>query len=172
MKRRVDPSQHARKARRSDLDDRVYARRRRAAEHQRAQKDRAAFDPEPPTDDDWVVPDTETDGLHRIGAPTAIGESLQRFVERQGWAERLRGADAWSRWDQIVGAELASRCEPVRLAGKILVIRAESQVWATQLRYLIAQLRTNFDRELGVGAVTQIRIEVGPLTGRKSPEQG
>lgn len=117
-----------------------------------------------------MVPDDQ-DGLRRVGPPTTIGQDLQSFIERRGWAERLRGADAWSRWDEIVGRELASRCEPVRLVHQTLTIRAESSVWATQLRYLVTQLTANAQQVLGEGAVTEIRIVVGALEGRTEPDR-
>lgn len=153
-----------------DRDAQIYARRRRTQHARRAAQERATFDPGPPTDDDWVVADPDTDGVRKIGPPTPVGDELARFVQQRGWAERLRGADAWARWDHIVGADLASRCEPVRLAGRTLVVRAESQVWATQLRYLLATLRSNAERELGEGSVREVRVVVGPLEGRTAPE--
>lgn len=166
-----DPIARARRAGAADRDQHVYERRRRAQARQRAVQDRKAFDPAPPTDDDWVVPDPDTDGLRRIGPPTPVADSLAAYIDRRGWGERLRGADAWSRWDEIVGPDLAARCEPVRLAGGSLVVRAESQAWATQLRYLLPQLRLNTDEVLGAGTVRDVRIVVGPLEGRTAPEQ-
>lgn len=169
--REEDPLARDRKAGTVDRDIYVYHRRRRAQARERAQQDRASFDPAPPTDDDWVVPDEDTDGLRRIGAPTPVADTLSSYIERRGWGERLRGANAWSRWDEIVGADLADRCEPVRLAGGSLVVRAESQVWATQLRYLLPRLRSNVDEVLGAGTVQDVRIVVGPLEGRTEPDE-
>lgn len=166
-----DPLARDRRAGAADRDTHVYDRRRRIQARERAKQDRAAFDPAPPTDDDWVIPDEDTDGLRRIGAPTPVSDSLAAYIDRRGWGERLRGANAWTRWDEIVGSDLASRCEPVRLAGGSLVVRAESQVWATQLRYLLPQLRANVDEALGAGTVKDVRIVVGPLEGRTVPEE-
>jgi predicted nucleic acid-binding Zn ribbon protein len=168
---RRDPIAEVRRAGAQDRDERVYERKRARQARQRAKQDREGFDPAPPTDDDWTVPEEATDAIRRISPPEPIGYALGRFVERRGWSERLRGADAWTRWGDIVGDDLASRCEPVRLAGGTLVVRASSQVWATQLRYLSSQLRANAERMLGPGTVTQVRIVVGPLEGRSEPER-
>ncbi|MEX2504559.1 MAG: DUF721 domain-containing protein [Egicoccus sp.] len=166
---RQDPTVEARRAGWQDRDESVYAKKRARQNRERAKQERRAFDPSPPTDDDWTVAEPETDGIRRVSPPTPIGDSLQRFVERRGWDERLRGASAWSRWPEIVGEELAGRCEPVRLAGGTLVIRAESQVWATQLRYLTAQLLDNARAVLG-DEVRELRLTVGPLEGRSVPD--
>jgi predicted nucleic acid-binding Zn ribbon protein len=168
--RREDPTTQVRRAGWEDRDEHLYARKRARQARDRAKQDRKAFDPAPPADEDWTVAEEETDGLRRIRPPTAIGESLEALVRRRGWDERLRATTAWSRWEDIVGPELAGRCEPVRLAGGTLVIRAESQVWATQLRYLTTQLLTNARTVLGEHAVRELRFTVGPLQGEPAAE--
>jgi predicted nucleic acid-binding Zn ribbon protein len=155
----------------ADRDQHLYARKRAAQARQRARLDRRGFDPSPPTDDDWTVPDEETDGVHRVRRPTPVGDSLGAFLDRRGWGERLRAATAWNNWEDMVGADLAARCEPVRLAGGTLVVRAESQVWATQLRYMLPQLRARVEEVLGEGSVSDVRVVVGTLEGRAAPEQ-
>lgn len=165
-----DPVAEARRAGAQDRDERLYERKRAQQARQRARQDRDSFDPSPPDDEDWTVPEVVTDGVRRISPPEPIGDALERFVARRGWDERLRGANAWARWADIVGGDLAERCEPVRLAGGTLVVRASTQAWATQLRYLTGQLRSNAERLLGPGTVTQVRIVVGPLEGRTAPE--
>ena len=159
-----------RRARAADRDEHLYARKRAQQARQRQRAEEAEFDPAPPDDDDWTVPDEQTDALHRLRAPTVLGDSLADFVRRRGWEERLRGASAWSRWDAIVGPELAARCEPLKLVRGVLTIRAESQVWATQLRYMIPQLRANVEAAIGEGAVQDVVIVVGRLEGRDRPD--
>lgn len=153
----------------ADRDERVYERKRANQARQRSRDERAAFDPAPPDDEDWTVAAEETDALVRVTPPTQIDETLRELIERRGWGERLRGASAWSRWDEIVGSDLAARCEPLRLVRGVLTIRAESQIWATQLRYMIPQLRTNVEAALGEKTVRDVKIVVGPLEGRDRP---
>jgi predicted nucleic acid-binding Zn ribbon protein len=167
MSRPADRISRDRRASWEDRESSLYARKRARQARTRAEQDRRAFDPAPPTDDDWTVEEEQTDGLRRVSPPTPVGETLGSLLARRGWDERLRGATAWSRWPDIVGAELAGRCEPVRLAGGTLLVRAENQVWATQLRYLTAQLLANAERLLGAGTVREVRIVVGPLEGRE-----
>jgi hypothetical protein len=143
--------------------DDPYARLRRRQARQRERQDRAAFDPRPPNDDDWTIEEEDTDGLRRLRAPTPIGDTLAGVLQRRGWGERLQAATLAGRWADLVGPQLAERCEPVRLAGGCLVVRAESQTWATQLRYLHAQLQTNANDLLGSEKVREVRIVVGPL---------
>lgn len=158
-----DPVGAARRAAAGDRDAAIYARKRWRRAQERAKQERQQFDPSPPSDDDWIVAEEGTDGVRKLSRPLAVGEALEQVVRRRGWDERLRGAAAWTRWEEIVGSNMARRCEPVRLAGGVLVVRAESPVWATQLRYLIPQLRANATEVLGTGAVRRVHIVVGPL---------
>ena len=165
MSRPPDPAHDPRTARHRDRDERVYDRRRRADARRRARLEREAYDPSPPTDDDWVTPDPDTDGVRRVRPPTPIGADLERVLAQRGWSERLRATRVFTRWAEIVGTDLASRCEPVRIAGGILVIRAESQVWATQLHYLTPTLLRSATQVLGSETVREVRLVVGPLQG-------
>jgi hypothetical protein len=152
----------------SRADD-PYARLRWRRARQREREDRADFDPRPPTDDDWTVEEEDTDGLRRLRAPTVVGDTLAGVLQRRGWGERLHAATLAGRWADLVGPQLAERCEPVRLAGGCLVVRAENQTWATQLRYLHTQLQTNANELLGAVRVREVRIVVGPLERDHGP---
>jgi len=119
---------------------------------------RPLADPE----DDWAVP--ADDRLRQARAPQGIGDLLEGFIDRRGWADRLRSTAVFRHWEQIVGPQLAGRCEPVRLAGGVLVVRAESQSWATQVKYLTGTLKRRAHEVLGQ-PVTQLEIVIGPLQG-------
>lgn len=109
------------------------------------------------------MPEEDTDGLRRLPPPTPIGETLLTELQRRGWGERLHAATLAARWDEVVGPALAPRCEPVRVAGGTLVIRAATAVWATELRYLGPQVLVNVATVLGSDKVAQVRMVVGPL---------
>ncbi|MGH3443346.1 MAG: DciA family protein [Nitriliruptorales bacterium] len=119
-------------------------------------------DPPPPQDVTWV---DEDDTLRTAGSPRALGELLEALAERRRWGARLEAAGIFSSWDEIVGPDFARRCEPVRLAGGVLVVRAESQAWATQIGYLEGEIRRRADEALRPGLVRQVKVTVGPLQG-------
>ncbi len=158
-----DPVASARRASAEDREERFYERKRAQSARRRAQLERRAFDPAPPSDDDWTVGDDASDGLHRLSPPVTLDDALQTLVRRKGWAEPLRSSAVWSSWTDIVGAELADRCEPVRIANGVLTIRAATQPWATQLRYLVGPLRSKCAEVLGEAVVKDIAIVVGRL---------
>lgn len=112
--------------------------------------------------DDWVVP--ADDRLRKARPPEGLGDLLDGIVRRQGWAERLQSTAVFRDWDQVVGPQLATKCEPVRLAGGVLVVRAESQAWAAQVKYLTGTVKRRAREVLGQ-PVEQLEIVIGPLQG-------
>ncbi len=138
-----------------------YERERRRHRRRRSEREARRFDPSPPGEDDYAVP--EADRLRRVSAPEPLGEVLEGVAARRDWSERLRGSLVLSRWPQVVGEDLAERCEPVRLAGGILVVRARSQAWATELRYMTDRIRGRANTLLDEELVEQVQVVVGDL---------
>lgn len=149
-----------------DHDDRwgrdPYRPKRARLERRRAELD-DDHRHELPTDEDDTV--EEGARLRRVPSPRAVADLLGGIVNDRGWDERLRGAKLEARWAEIVGQDLARQCEPVRLAGGTLVVRAANRTWATQLRYMTGELRSRAEGVLGEGTVREVRITVGPMGG-------
>jgi len=155
-----DPREDRRTSWGADRDPAAYARRRARQARRRVALDRQVYDPTPPTDDDWVG--TDRSQVTRLPTgPEEISAVLQEVIRQKGWDDRLRGAMLFQRWDQVVGAELAQHCQPVRLAGGVLTVAASSPQWATQLRYMTAQLQLNVNQALGEPLVDSVHITVG-----------
>jgi predicted nucleic acid-binding Zn ribbon protein len=111
--------------------------------------------PDPPDPDD----------PSRAADPAALSGLLEALSERRGWSRRLSGAQVHGRWLEIAGDELARHTEPVRLHGGVLVLRVDSATWATQVRYLSADLTTRANDVLGPGSVQSIKLVTGSLRG-------
>ena len=123
----------------------------------------------PPQPEEWAVAEDDDPHLTRVEGPRALSGELSRLTRRPGWGERLSAARLVAAWPAIVGPDLVAHCEPVRLAGRVLVVRAATPVWATQLRYLTQQLVERADEVLGVGSVTKVDVVVGRLEGAAAP---
>lgn len=160
------------KARRGRKRDAYDPNRDPLVQAQRANRAKRArqhrFDPRPPTDDDWTVADE--DKLWKARIPEPLGNVLGEFLGSRKWDGRVRSASVFDKWPDIVGADVARKCEVVRLAGGQLLIRAENQSWATQLGYMHVQIRRRADEVLEPGLVQEVRIIVGPLQGPATPE--
>ncbi len=60
---------------------------------------------------------------------------------------------------------MAAHCAPERFADGVLVVRADSTTWATQVRLLAPVLQRRLDEEVGAGVVERLEV-LGP--GRPS----
>lgn len=161
MSRRKSGADDARERRSVDRHRDPYAKRRREQEERRQREERDQL--EPPSPDDWTAPDDSGAGLRRLSRPDQLGDLLPDVIARHGWSDRLEASTVVVRWEQIVGAELAKRCEAVRVAGGTLVVRAIDQTWATQLKYMTRQLVERANTVIGRDVVREVRIIVGPL---------
>ena len=93
--------------------------------------------------------------------PPALGDLVETLTSTRGWSKRLRGARIHSCWIDIAGEELARHVRPVRLAGGVLVVEAESPAWATQVQYLAGQLQQRANAVLGADQVRVVTIRSG-----------
>jgi predicted nucleic acid-binding Zn ribbon protein len=115
----------------------------------------------------WPEDFASPEGRPEKPLPPALGALVQSLRSRRGWEARLRGARIHQAWSEIAGEELARHVTPVRLAGGVLVVRAESPAWATQVSYLAPQLLQRANEVLGAGEVRTVTVQAGrPDTDR------
>ncbi|MFE5327009.1 DUF721 domain-containing protein [Embleya sp. NPDC056575] len=111
-------------------------------------------------------------GLKRSGSgpddrdPQPLRQIMGRLVSERGWQTPAAVHGVLQRWPEIVGPALAANCRPERFEDGELVVRAESDNYATQLRWLAPKLLARLNQELGDGTVTYIRV-LGPAQERR-----
>src|SRR4051794_1680532 len=93
--------------------------------------------------------------------PQELGAGLQRLVSERGWDVDLAVGGVLGRWPQVVGPQLAAHCRPESFDDGLLVVRADSTAWATQVRLLAPTVLRRLAEELGDGVVEQLRVQ-GP----------
>jgi predicted nucleic acid-binding Zn ribbon protein len=93
--------------------------------------------------------------------PQTLDTSLGRFVDEQGWDTELRVHGVFSRWDAIVGREVAQHATPEAFADGRLVVRTDSTAWATQMKLLAPDVVRRLNEVLGDETVRVIDV-AGP----------
>ena len=93
--------------------------------------------------------------------PQLLDATIGRLIADQGWATDVRVHGVFTRWDQIVGREVAQHCTPQSFDDGRLVVRTDSTAWATQLKLLAPTVVRRLNEELGDGTVRFIDA-VGP----------
>jgi predicted nucleic acid-binding Zn ribbon protein len=92
--------------------------------------------------------------------PLRLGPALDRVAKRLGAPTAKALSGLFQQWDEMVGAGIAAHTKPVSLKRGVLVVDVDSNAWATQLRYMTADLVAKCCEELGEGAVKQIELRV------------
>ncbi len=134
--------------------------------------------------------ETQSSGSHPDDRdPQTLDSTLGRLVAEQGWGSEVRVHGVFSRWDAIVGRDVAQHVRPVSFvredgdtagaqapgAGR-LVVQTDSTAWATQMRLLAPTVVRRLNEELGDGTVRVIDVQ-GPNVpswkrGRRSVRDG
>ena len=100
--------------------------------------------------------------------PQLLDSTIGRLIADQGWGTDVRVHGVFTRWDHLVGPEVAQHCRPEAFRpgegpedGGTLVVRTDSTAWATQMKLLAPTALRRLNEELGQGTVTLIEV-LGP----------
>lgn len=93
--------------------------------------------------------------------PQLLDSTIGRLVAEQGWSTDVRVHGVFTRWEQIVGREVAQHCAPEAYGDGKLTVRTDSTAWATQVRLLAPTVVRRLNEELGEGTVTVVDV-LGP----------
>ena len=92
----------------------------------------------------------------------SLKAALERALKQRGIEGELKGWDAVREWPRVVGPRIASRTRAVRFHQGALEVQVEGSAWMQELSVLKPQLIRKMNRELGEGAVTELRYLVPP----------
>lgn len=93
--------------------------------------------------------------------PQMLGPIVDKILTERGWTAPVSLGGVVGRWREIVGDQLADHCVVETFDESVLVVRADSTAWATQLRLLQPQLERRLAEEVGEDVVEKIVIR-GP----------
>lgn len=92
--------------------------------------------------------------------PRPLSDGLGAVVRslESGQAGTIRGV--FGAWREIVGPMIAEHTTPMKIDGSTLHLEVDQPAWATQVRFLEADLLTAL-RANGCGELTAINVRVG-----------
>jgi predicted nucleic acid-binding Zn ribbon protein len=102
--------------------------------------------------------------------PELLGMAARDVAKRRGWSSQVAEGAVFGQWPSVVGQHIAEHATPTVLRDGVLSVSAESTAWATQLRFIQAQVLAKIAAEIGDGVVTSLKI-TGPVapSWRKGP---
>lgn len=93
--------------------------------------------------------------------PRAMNDNVTALLRRMGWTENIEVAAVTARWREVIGDQIADHCEPVSFEKGVLLLRASSSAWATQMQLMSGQVRHRLNEEFGREVVKELRF-IGP----------
>jgi predicted nucleic acid-binding Zn ribbon protein len=92
-----------------------------------------------------------------------VGESLDRVAASRGVPLASTLSTVFASWPEMVGESVAQHSRPRSLRDGVLVVAVDEPAWATQLRWLEADLLTRLREVLGPDQVARIEVRVQPV---------
>ncbi len=97
----------------------------------------------------------------RMPFPRPLSGVVQDSLVGLGLAERLREAEIWRIWPNVVGEALASRACPLRIINGTLTVAVSSAPWMQELRFMTAMMKEKLNSCLGAEVVREIVLKAG-----------
>jgi len=89
--------------------------------------------------------------------PTPLNAAMDRLLRSLKGGDRQTTVTVFSRWAELVGDSVAAHVRPLKLDGGTLVVEVDDPAWATQMKFLEADL---LDRLKASGGMSVERIEI------------
>jgi predicted nucleic acid-binding Zn ribbon protein len=93
--------------------------------------------------------------------PRGLGSVLDNLTVDLGWSGTLAKSQLLVSWVDVVGADIASRTNPIAIEDNTLTVACESTAWATQLRLMSSEILTKILQRFPESDVTSVRFQ-GP----------
>ena len=100
--------------------------------------------------------------------PAPIRTVLLDGARRWGLDKPLEIARVFGSWKEMVGDQVAARCEPGSLGNGVLKVWAASAPWANELKYLAPEVIRRVNAAVGQDVVRELRVALRPGPGAPS----
>ena len=97
----------------------------------------------------------------RMRFPLPLADVARQEFTALGLAERLREADIWRLWPEVVGPAVAARAMPLRIIKGILTVVVSSGPWKQELGFLKGMMKDKLNDRLGGEVVRDIVLKSG-----------
>jgi predicted nucleic acid-binding Zn ribbon protein len=90
-----------------------------------------------------------------------VGGAIRRVLDELGHHGSSTSMRIAACWEEAVGTEAASHCQPSALRGGVLEVTVDSSVWSQHLQMRREEILEGLRRELGSDAPADLRFRVG-----------
>jgi hypothetical protein len=93
--------------------------------------------------------------------PRPLATVVQDSVAKLGLAAKLREAEIWRIWPNVVGEAIAQKAAPLRIINGTLTVAVSSSPWLQELRFMTGMMKDKLNTELGQDVVKEIVLKTG-----------
>lgn len=95
--------------------------------------------------------------------PKPLSDLMSETITGMGLADRLREAEIWRLWPEIVGQAIAVQAQPLRIINGTLTVAVASAPWMQELTYLKSMMIGKLNSRLGSDVVKEIVLRSGKI---------
>lgn len=99
----------------------------------------------------------------RMRFPLPLGVVARQELTALGLADRLREADIWRLWPEVVGPTVAAQAMPLRIIKGTLTIAVSSGPWKQELGFLKNMMKDKLNERLEGEVVKEIVLKSGKV---------
>lgn len=99
----------------------------------------------------------------RNDRPVPLSEVLRERVHSLGWELKFREMEAFRRWEEAVGTQIAQRARPSHVKNGRLTVIVDSPSWSQQLAFMKKELLKRFEDLLGEGVIRDLYFVTGEI---------
>lgn len=81
--------------------------------------------------------------------PTSLIDAMRSVLKRLKMDDGDSVGSVFQSWDAVVGPDIAQHIQPVKLDSGVLIVDATDAGWATQFRFLEADVKQRFFEHTG-----------------------
>jgi len=99
----------------------------------------------------------------RLRYPLPLSDVVRVELTAIGLAERLKEAEIWRLWPEVVGKTVAARATPLRIIKGTLTVAVSSGPWKQELTFLKGMMIEKLNERLGGEVVREIVLRSGQV---------
>jgi predicted nucleic acid-binding Zn ribbon protein len=105
------------------------------------------------------------------GEPRRLADGLEAVMRSLDAPSAGAARGVFGRWEEAVGPAVAAKVRPLKLDGEVLLVEVDEPGWATQLRYLEAELIARLAAVAGVH-IERLEVRVAGATRSRGRRAG
>ena len=90
--------------------------------------------------------------------PKRVRETLQKYLDKAGIAEKIEAAAVVPEWPELVGEGIAGVTTPLRVSNGVLFVAVRSSAWLSELKLMEREILRKVNVNRPRGKISAIRF--------------